>query len=188
MSDFFIGITLPREFEQEVESIRRRFHAPRTAPHVTVIPPFQWGQGDERLRQIMTQATRNLAPFQLAARGIGHFGSAVIFIDVLLSDQLLQCHDTVQKALEAADIKGIAEQRPYHPHITLATRLSRGLFNRYMEELAGYSPEVEFTCRQIALFKMYREGRARRWQVLTQLALQDRGELATNFGGVDLQG
>ena len=55
MADFFLGITLPGDFTEEVESLRRRFAAPRTRPHITLIDPRRENpgihSGDERRRR-----------------------------------------------------------------------------------------------------------------------------------------
>ena len=171
MIECFLGISLPDDFTQEVETIRRRFAAPRTAPHITLIPPFRWTSSEDKLERLIADCIQGCLPFTVTTKGLGRFGRAVIFIDVVLSSQLKELHSRVKEGLEQEGIGDRAKGRPYHPHITLATRLSPGEFNRYMEELTDYSPKREFRCQEVALFKMQTDGRFRRWQVVRQLPM-----------------
>ncbi len=168
MADFFLGITLPDEFAAEVENWRRRFAAPKTAPHITLIPPFSWSGTDQDLEEVISKSLEGISPFEIRAEGIGRFGRRVIYIDVELSQELLRVYQRVAAGLES---RGVAlEDRPYKPHITLATRLSPGEFSVYMEELGDYAPSETFPCQQVALFKMRVDGRKRQWQVIRQIA------------------
>jgi 2'-5' RNA ligase len=171
MIECFFGITLPDDFTEEVETIRRRFAAPRTAPHITLIPPFRWNRPETELERLVTSSIQGCLPFAVRTKGLGRFGQAVIFIDVVLSSELTELYERLKEGLRQEGIGDLAKGRPYHPHITLATRLSPGEFNRYMEELADYSPIREFLCHEVALFRMHTEGRFRRWQVARQLPL-----------------
>ena len=169
MADFFLGITLPEEFEEEVETLRRRFAAPKTAPHITLIPPFSWPGTDRELEQVISASIQGTLPFMIRAEGIGRFGRRVIYINVELSEELLDLYEKLESGLEEQGIAGTGKDRPYRPHITLATRLSPGEFNLYMEELRDYTPSEKFLCQQVALFKMKVQGRGRRWQIIKEI-------------------
>ena len=171
MASFFVGITLPEDFTQEVEIWRRRFFAPKTAPHITLIPPFDWPASHDDLARSIGDSLKGLTPFPVTIKGLGRFGSAVIFINVAPSPGILRLHEKIQTGLAGAGIENRAKGRAYHPHITLATRLSVGQFNQYMEELVDYLPESEFICHQVALFRLETQARIRRWQVWRQLPL-----------------
>ena len=170
MADFFLGLTLPEEFEEEVETLRRRFAAPKTAPHITLIPPFTWPGTDLELEQIISESIQGVSPFTIKAQGIGRFGRRVIYIHVELSEELMGLYEILESGLERQGVVEKEKDRSYRPHITLATRLSPGEFNHYMEELQDYSPSEEFLCQQVALFKMTVQGRTRRWHILKQIS------------------
>ncbi|NLA58556.1 MAG: 2'-5' RNA ligase family protein [Firmicutes bacterium] len=172
MAEFFLGITLPADFEEEVEDFRRRFAAPKTAPHITLIPPFNWPGTDLELEQIISASIQGTSPFVVKARGIGRFGRRVIYINVEPSEELLSLYEKLESGLENQDIAATDQDRSYHPHITLATRLSPGEFNLYMEELKDYNPSREFLCQQVALFKMEVRDRRRRWLIFKQVPLK----------------
>ena len=59
------------------------------------------------------------------------------------------------------------ETRPYHPHITLATRLTPQRFQAYVEELADYDPSYEFSFTRAGIFQLIDAGRGKRWQLLS---------------------
>ncbi|NLJ85879.1 MAG: 2'-5' RNA ligase family protein [Firmicutes bacterium] len=170
MADVFIGITLPEDFHQEVEVWRRRFAAPKTVPHITVIPPFRWPASRDDLEEEVKKSLEGLSPFLVATNGVGRFGRRVIFIAVAPSPAIMALHQKLRKGLSLEDERR-GRGRPYHPHITLATRLSPGEFNTYVEELAGYEPQEEFTCGHVAIFKMVTQGSIRRWQVWKEVPL-----------------
>lgn len=166
MAKFFIGVRLPKELEQTCEHYRRRFKAPRTIAHITLIAPFTWEKSREELVEQLRAATRPLAPFQIAGKGIGSFGTRVIFINVNLSAELNVLQENLTRTLKNEDISH--DKRPYKPHITLATRLNGQQFALYREELAGFEPEYFFTCKEITLFQLTPESR---WQDCAKIPL-----------------
>ena len=82
MESYFIGITLPPALEAEIEAWRRRFHAPRTAPHITLIPPFQWDHSYAELAAVVQSTASRRPQFTIRGAGIGSFGKAVLFVKV----------------------------------------------------------------------------------------------------------
>lgn len=171
MTSFFIGIRLPPQLEEEVESLRRRFRAPKTPPHITLIPPFQWEGDYRRLFDDLCDVAGKMPPFTIKAAGLGHFGTGVIFIDVKSSKELTECYDSLHQRLEQEEGASLPPLRPYHPHITLATRLGREQFNTYWQELGGYDPQTEFTCQSLSLFQLFQRGRVRHWEVVREFKL-----------------
>jgi 2'-5' RNA ligase len=171
MNDFFVGITLPKDLEEEVERWRRRFAAPQTPPHITLLPPFTWTGSDDDLVKVLTASLQGKTSFPVQVRGLGHFGRGVIYIDVKQSLELTALYDTLRSELEAHGIGDLSKGKPYHPHITLATRLSPERFQAYQEELSGYSPTWGFHCHEVTLFKMLVQGRLRRWLVHRRIPL-----------------
>ena len=163
----FVGIRLPKDLEATCEAYRRSFKAPKTIAHLTVVPPFVWEDSPENLLRLLASGLKESAPFQVTGSGIGSFGQRVLFINVNLTPEL----EGMQRALSLClKSKGVAiDTRPYHPHITLATRLSSQEFNRYRRELDGFHPEVAFTCSHLSIFEFTEE---RRWQESWSLPLE----------------
>ncbi len=164
--DFFLGIQLPKEFEETCESYRRAFKAPKTITHITVVPPFTWQGASEKLKELLEKSLARVGPFQLSGDGIGSFGTKVLFISVNLTPELSALQQTVAGSLEQA---GIAmDTRPYNPHITLATRLDALQFAAYKAKLGDFSPTYSFTCSHLSIFHITA---AKRWQEWCTLPL-----------------
>lgn len=93
----------------------------------------------------------------VAGAGIGSFGTRVLFINVNLSLELKNMQASLAHQLRK---KGVSvDKRLYHPHITLATRLRPGQFQRYQAELANFSPDYSFLCSELSVFQLSEEGR-----------------------------
>lgn len=166
MSKFFLGISLPETLETECEQWRRRFRAPKTIAHLTVIPPFTWASGLAALTGFLAKTLEQTVPISIEGEGLGSFGTRVIFVKVDSNPELLDLHKTLIQCLES---RGIAtEARPYHPHITLATRLNPQKFHRYWGELEGFAPQYSFICNALTLFQ-FQESRG--WEKVANIPL-----------------
>ena len=166
MVRFFLGIRLPKELEQECETLRRSFRAPKTVPHLTVCAPFLWERKPERLITVLEGCLRFTKPLEIHGTGIGSFGQRVLFINVHPSAELLDLVKQLTCTLRQAGVS--VDTRPYHPHITLATRLSPGQYARCQKELEGFSPHYSFLCEAVSLFEFTAE---RRWQERVKISL-----------------
>lgn len=151
ISKFFLGITLPTDLEAQWEKWRRKFRASRTVVHLTLIPPFTWEDDLESLLQLLQNTLKVTKPFVISGEGIGSFGTRVIFIKVASNQELSALHKALAQTLGTRGVP--PETRPYHPHITLASRLEPRRFHRYLEDLEGFYPSYSFTCNEIALFQ-----------------------------------
>lgn len=147
---FFIGIRLPTELEATCEQYRRAFKAPKTVSHITVVPPFSWGRSVQDLIEVLETNLEHVQPFEVFGSGIGSFDTRVLFVNVKLTPELNALQQTLVKELRRQDIS--VDGRTYHPHITLATRLSPQQFSRYTRKLGDFNPEYAFTCSNLCLF------------------------------------
>lgn len=140
---------------------------PRQLPTLPLYRPLSAKIPPENLLRLLASGLKESAPFQVTGSGIGSFGQRVLFINVNLTPEL----EGMQRALSLClKSKGVAiDTRPYHPHITLATRLSSQEFNRYRRELDGFHPEVAFSCSHLSIFEFTEE---RRWQESWSLPLE----------------
>ena len=75
-------------------------------------------------------------PFLIRGEGLGNFGRRVLFVNVELSPELRSFQQDLAEILAEHGIP--REKRPYHPHITLATRLRSNDFNKYQRQPEGY--------------------------------------------------
>lgn len=166
MDSYLIGITLPLALEEEIETWRRRFGAPRTAPHITLIPPFAWGESYTVLAAAVESVSVRHGEFIIKGEGIGSFGKAVLFVNVELTPELAAYQSELARKL--AEFGVLPEKRPYHPHITLATRLTPPRFREYLAELSDYNPRFAFPFQGATIFRLVTEGQGKRWQIVTE--------------------
>ena len=162
MQEFFIGIRLPEKLEETCEAYRRAFKAPRTVAHITVIAPFSWERSANELHELLKEAVKPIAPFHIRGTGLGSFGTRVLFVKVTPSDELLGLHTALSTNLREAGVK--VDRRPYHPHITLATRLSQGSLPAARRSWKGLLPPMPFHVRRSACLssRLTAAGRNRR--------------------------
>jgi 2'-5' RNA ligase len=128
----FIGIALPAEVSDALQGIRQRFepHAgsglrwsARDDWHITI--QFLGSVADDRLDCVrgglrLIRAVR--VPLRIA--DLGFFERAGVFwAGVLLTRELLALQQSVTAAMRPCGF--IPEDRPYHPHITLARAQGR---------------------------------------------------------------
>ncbi|NMB19675.1 MAG: hypothetical protein GX979_02295 [Firmicutes bacterium] len=162
---YFLGIRLPKELEETCERYRRAFKAPKTVAHLTVVPPFEWEQPAGELFKLLAEALEETKPFAVTGAGVGSFGNRVLFINVNLTPELEAMQKALTLCLKTAGVS--VDNRPYHPHVTLATRLTAEEFSRYSRELADFHPEIDFVCSSLSIFEFTKE---RRWKEAHRLS------------------
>jgi 2'-5' RNA ligase len=128
---YFIAILANDEISKEAIKHKKfmleRFGckvALRSPPHVTLIPPFNM---KEDLKADLVSAMDAFAlthsRFHFEVKDFSSFPPRVIFINVVLNDALSELHASFEDHLIAFNKFPIKkETRPYHPHITIATR------------------------------------------------------------------
>lgn len=111
--------------------------------------PALWQeQSAEELHQLLQSAVAHIPAFHIRGSGLGSFGTRVLFVNVDLSDSLQELHKALAESLGQAGVS--VDRRPYHPHITLATRLTPGQFARCQREVEGFSPTTPSGARPSA--------------------------------------
>ena len=131
MQLYFIAIVLPPNLNEEILSYKKlvleRFSCKvglKSPAHITIVPPF-WLEEDNE-KQLLTDVellSHNIAPFFIATNNFSAFKPRTIFIDVQKNESLNQVKkisDGFFKQKPGYKIK--IEHRPFHPHITIATR------------------------------------------------------------------
>jgi 2'-5' RNA ligase len=169
---YFIALLPPEEIQTEVTQLKQyvadRYGsraALKSPPHITVQPPFkQSSQIAPQLESRLHQFAQTRAPFDLTLSGFGAFAPRVIYLNISKPPQLLQLHAdlsaTLAREFEIVDPK--AKQRPYAPHMTIASRdLKRGAFKDAWPQFESRSFDREFTATHLTLLR--HDGK--RWQI-----------------------
>lgn len=160
---YFIAILPPQELMQEIESIKIDFatnyqsKGAKNAPaHITLHMPFLWKvEKEQQLLFALSELQQNNKTFKIQMNHFSHFDGRVIFIDVKMSDALIQLQKQVVNCMKQLFIfNQLEDKRGFHPHITVAFRdLKKEQFikawNVYKEKIFDKS----FICSAFSLLR-----------------------------------
>ena len=147
---YFIAIVLPQDLNEKVLKYKNLMFEKynckvglKSPAHITLVPPFWMNEEkEEQLISDINSLSNHLNPFSISTNNFSAFKPKTIFISLVLNDQL----NDVKKATDAF-FKGNAfynikiETRPFHPHITVATR---DLFKKSFFEIWPWFAEKKF--------------------------------------------
>lgn len=140
--------------------------------HITL--QFLGSSGAEQFACLNTRLPQvSSAPVSLRLGPVGAFERAgVVFVDVELTPGLVQLQQRLTAA--TAHCGFVPEDRPYHPHITLARAKSRARFRgvpaprAWRDAPPRFSP---FEAREFLLYESITEPSGARYQVRARFAL-----------------
>ncbi|NJN88710.1 MAG: 2'-5' RNA ligase family protein [Leptolyngbyaceae cyanobacterium SL_7_1] len=178
---FFIALVPPVEIQSYAEGVIRelgdRYHT-RTAkapPHVTLQPPFEWHLEERhRLIQCLAEFAHHAKAVPVNLVGFGAFAPRVLYINVVRTPGLLELQAALMAQLAAilAIVDPKSQQRPFAPHLTVASRnITRQTFRAAWEELRSRPVEFEFVGDRLVLLQ--HDGQ--RWQIHREFPLQPQG-------------
>lgn len=137
-------------FKQTAQDRFSSGHALKSPPHITLVPPFRSEGADfSPLQAFAHQQSR----FTVRLCNFDHFGNRVIFINVSPDPPLLACQTHV--AAFCHERFGIEpDQRPFHPHMTIAFRdLQRAAFPDAWSYFSAQLYERTFTAEALTLLR-----------------------------------
>ena len=131
MNMYYIAIVAPEEIDHEVLKWKNFFKeryecsvALKSPAHITIIPPF-WM--NEELENDLINSIREFSiskpKFEITLQNFAAFSPKVIFVDVVKSEILKGLYRSFADFIINQNKFPIKkEDRPFHPHVTLATR------------------------------------------------------------------
>ena len=131
MDMYFISIVAPEEIDQQVLKWKNFFKeqyecsvALKSPAHITIIPPF-WM--NEELENDLINSIREFSitknKFEIILKDFAAFQPKVIFVDVVKSEILNGLYQSFADFIISENKFPIKkDDRPFHPHVTLATR------------------------------------------------------------------
>jgi 2'-5' RNA ligase len=160
---YFLALVASEEINKEVlkwkQFMKEHFEcavALRSPAHITLIPPF-WME--ERLEQDMAKAIHSFSqqqdPFEIRLKNFAAFKPKVIYVGVVASKALLYLHSQLQENLIETRLFPIKkEMRPYHPHLSIATRdLHKKAFNEAWNIFKEKKYEASWLTNGISLLR-----------------------------------
>ena len=131
MNMYFIALVAPEEINKQVLKWKQLMFdrltcsvALRSPAHITLIPPFWMDVGLEaELQESIGRFADSQNAFDIELQNFSFFKPSVIFVEVIKNDRLQQLHKNLTSYLMDKDHFHIKkDERPFHPHITIAAR------------------------------------------------------------------
>ena len=160
---YFIALLPHRQLRDEITAFKNHMAAAyfskaalTSPPHITLYPPFRIDVQNEIsiVNSLITFAAKRQG-FQITLNGFACFKPSVIFIKPEYNEQLNLIRSQLLVHLRStAGLHDVQNDRPYHPHMTIATRdLKKSLFQVAWEEFKSKKFNATFDVNCIFLLK-----------------------------------
>lgn len=160
---YFIALVASKEINEDVlkwkHFMRERFNctvALRSPAHITLVPPF-WMKDEieAKLKDSIESFSHGQTSFELNLKNFSAFKPRVIYVDVQFNEALDKLHFALYESLILANVFPIEkEERPFHPHITIATRdLPKGSFHEAWPVFKEKKYEASWIVNSISLLR-----------------------------------
>ncbi|NJR65740.1 MAG: 2'-5' RNA ligase family protein [Leptolyngbyaceae cyanobacterium CRU_2_3] len=174
---FFIALIPPLEIQayadQVIQELSDRYQTStaNVLPHVTLQAPFLWQiETLPQLETCLNQFVQQQPVVPVTLSGFGAFAPHVLYLNVLRTPDLLalQANLTMHLETNLGILDPIAKQRPFTPHVTVASRnLDASTFQQAWIDLE--TRQIEFEFEAIGLTLLLYDGQ--RWQIQSQFPL-----------------
>jgi 2'-5' RNA ligase len=159
----FIAIVTPDSINQQVlvwkEFMLQQFNckaALKSPAHITLIPPFHLNDHEPlRMQQLLKPFAAYRQRFSIQLKNFAAFKPKVIYVDVLPNSSLNALQTSLETTLlQSGRFPIKKEERPYHPHVTIANRdLTAADFPEAWRHFQAMSYEATFTANAIVLLR-----------------------------------
>ena len=179
MNMYFIALVAPPGINQEVLKWKNFFKekyqclvALKSPAHITLIPPF-WMKEELEHDLIRTIIEFSIAkkPFRIDLKNFAAFKPRVIYVDVVNNETLHNLHASfTDYVLRQGKYPVTKEDRPFHPHVTLAARdLYKKAFYEAWEIFSVKKYEAAWVINGISLLRHNKKN----WDVIFTSQLED---------------
>lgn len=160
---FFIAIVTPEALNHQVlewkHYMREQFHckvALKSPAHITLIPPFTMAEtAQPEIQALLEPFAASQHPFAIQLKNFAAFKPRVIYANVLPNPALSALQTSLEATLlQSGRVPIKKEDRPFHPHITIANRdLQKEDFPLAWQHFQQITYEASFTANTISLLK-----------------------------------
>lgn len=173
---YFIALVPEDPVQAEIlsfkEYARDHFKSSRSLnspAHITVIPPFSMVLNDEKkLFSDLEISLSNVMGFYIELDGFGHFGTKVIFVNVLTNDYLKKLHLKLSASMLSYLSADQNPNKPFHPHITVAFKdLEREMYDQAWNYYSNKKYQRVTKINSVSLLRFEN----RRWLIVKQVKL-----------------
>ena len=160
---YFIAIVLPPDLNEKVLKYKNlmleKYNCKvglKSPAHITLLPPF-WLEEEkqEQLTVDINSLSNGVKPFIISTNNFSAFRPKTIFIATVPNEQLNQLKMAADEFFRHNSFYKIkVDTRPFHPHITIATRdLYKKSFHEIWPWFAEKKFEEEWTAGGISVLK-----------------------------------
>ncbi len=157
VSAYGIVILPPPALRRELTDLRRRcpLLQAQVPPHITVKSPFLFRGTGAWVVDILERVCEQHEPFTLELRGLGAFGSEVLYVKVQENPALRALHQELVQELTgyAETLNERYEGDGYTPHLTIADGLHEEDFGTARQALNGWFPRSRWQVDQVHLLR-----------------------------------
>jgi 2'-5' RNA ligase len=141
--------------KQEVHTLTGSRNAVRLPPHITLLPPMREAADFEQAcAAALTAFTAGETAFEVGLDGFAWFGDRTLFVRVSEGAALRAFHARLLAWCAAHLPQVRPENRPYTPHLTLATRdLPPAQVPQLRQLFGGRAYTAAFVVQQLTLFR-----------------------------------
>lgn len=127
---YFIALVLPKHLDEKILALKKKMHetyrckvALKSPAHITLVPPYWMEESKEDLlRNDMLRFAQGFSSFALSTNDFSAFKPRTIFVAVKDSAELDRLKKNTDVYFGAKGYRMKLDKRPFHPHITIATR------------------------------------------------------------------
>jgi 2'-5' RNA ligase len=179
MNMYFIALVAPREIDQQVLKWKNYFKeyfkctvALKSPAHITLIPPFWMNEELETdLINSIIEFSTTKNKFEIQLKDFSAFKPEVIYVDVLKNKMLNDLYGSLNDfILKQNKFPVEKDDRPFHPHVTLATRdLYKRAFYEAWEIFSVKKYEAAWLVNGISLLRHNKKN----WDVIFTSQFED---------------
>jgi 2'-5' RNA ligase len=184
---YFVALIPPSPVYEEALALKEYFKekyqskaALSSPPHITLHMPFLWNEEKEKkLVTKLHEFSRQCDPLKVCLDNFSSFPPRVIFLNVAESDYLDELQSKLHRFFkrELDIFNANYQDRPFHPHLTLAFRdLKKSQYHLAWEEFSKKEYKAEFMADKISLLKH----NGKNWDVLKDFLLESSYSTETN--------
>jgi len=161
---YYVALICPEETDKKVNQfkiwMKQHFGcviALKSPAHITLIPPFWLEQEREtQLLKTLQLFSSDQGNIEIELEGFSHFGKSVLFLVVKDNPLLQDLQNQVMKYFQEPFNEVIKNNdRPFHPHITIATRdLKPGDLRKALEHFNNEKYFHSFQTKSISVLKL----------------------------------
>ncbi|WP_303311404.1 2'-5' RNA ligase family protein [Hymenobacter sp. BT730] len=159
---YLVAVLAPEPVYSAVWAMKQDVHAQtgsrnavRLPPHITLLPPWhQPPEQEENLISCLQSQALQLPVFTAEVQDFAWFGTRTLFVRVLPHPQWPILQQELEVQCAAWLPKAVNKQRPFTPHMTLATRdLPARLVPQLKQQYAQQHFQASFPVENMTLFR-----------------------------------